>query len=239
MAKKETKEKKHISLAVLVDGDNATASRLTDVIKFVSGYGEPIVKRIYADWSKTGTSQWKEPAKELAFRLIEATSYVKGKNTTDIALVMDAMDLLHSGIVNGFCIVASDGDYTLLAQRIREEGLLILGYGESKTPLSFAGSCRKFQYSDKEPPKAETPDCLLKKEAEIFDRAFNIFGKEEVALSLLGPELKKILPKYKPRRYGCKTLGAIYEKLDKYELIRTGQKGIYNIVRLKKPQESQ
>ncbi|WP_165043481.1 NYN domain-containing protein [Dysgonomonas sp. ZJ709] len=178
MAKKESKDKSQVSLAILVDGDNATASKLNDAVKFVSGYGTPIVKRIYADWSKTGTSQWKEPAKELAFRLIEAPSYVKGKNSTDIALVMDAMDLIHSGIVNGFCIVASDGDYTLLAQRMREEGFLVLGYGETKTPLSLVSSCRKFQYSDKEPPKAETPDSLLKKEAEIFDRAFNVFGKE-------------------------------------------------------------
>lgn len=96
MAKKEVQDKNQISIAILVDGNNATAPKLNEVIKFVSSYGTTIIKRIYADWYKTATSQWKEPAKKFAFRLIEAPSYVKGKNTTDIALVMDAMDLIHS-----------------------------------------------------------------------------------------------------------------------------------------------
>jgi hypothetical protein len=235
MAKKEVQDKSQLSIAILVDGDNATASKLNEVVKFVSPYGAPIVKRIYADWSKTVTSQWKEPAKELSFRLIEAPSYVKGKNTTDIALVMDAMDLLHSGTVNGFCIVASDGDYTLLAQRIREAGLLMLGYGESKTPAAFVNSCRQFLFSDKEPEKIKQSDMLLLKEADLFDKAFETAadGKVEVALSLVGTALKKLKPKFKTNRYGCQTLGAIYQKLDKYELIQTGDKNINNVVRLK------
>lgn len=235
MAKKEVQDKNAISLAILVDGDNATASKLNEVVKFVSGYGTPIVRRIYADWSKTGTSQWKEPAKELAFRQIEAPSYVKGKNTTDIALVMDAMDLIHSGTINGFCIVASDGDYTLLAQRIREAGLLMLGYGESKTPAAFVNSCRQFLFSDKIPEKIKQSDVLLLKEADLFDKAFEIAadGKVEVSLSLVGTALKKLKPKFKTNRYGCQTLGAIYQKLDKYELIQTGDKNINNVVRLK------
>ena len=128
------------------------------------------------------TSQWKEPAKELSFRLIEAPSYVKGKNTTDIALVMDAMDLLHSGTVSGFCIVASDGDYTLLAQRIREAGLLMLGYGESKTPAAFVNSCRQFLFSDKEPEKIKQADMLLLKEADLFDKAFETAADGKVEL---------------------------------------------------------
>lgn len=235
MAKKEVQDKSQLSIAILVDGDNATASKLNEVLKFVSSYGTPIVKRIYADWSKTVTSQWKEPAKELSFRLIEAPSYVKGKNTTDIALVIDAMDLIHSGAVNGFCIVASDGDYTLLAQRIREAGLLILGYGESKTPAAFVNSCRQFLFSDKAPEKIKQSDILLLKEADLFDKAFEIAadGKVEVSLSLVGTALKKLKPKFKTNRYGCQTLGAIYQKLDKYELIQTGDKNINNVVRLK------
>lgn len=235
MAKKEAQDKNPISIAILVDGDNATASKLNEVIKFVSSYGAPIVRRIYADWSKTATSQWKEPAKDLSFRLIEAPSYVKGKNTTDIALVMDAMDLIHSGTVNGFCIVASDGDYTLLAQRIREEGLLMLGYGETKTPSAFVNSCRQFAFSDKIPEKIKQSDMLLLKEADLFDKAFETAadGKVEVSLSLVGTALKKLKPKFKTSRYGCQTLGAIYQKLDKYELIQTGDKNINNVVRLK------
>jgi len=230
------KDKSSLSIAILVDGDNASPAKLGEAVKLASQYGNTFVKRIYADWTKTGMTKWKDPAKEYSFRLVEALSYIKGKNATDIALTIDAMDLLHTGTVEGFCIVSSDSDYTLLAQRIREAGLLVLGYGESKTPVPFVNSCKKFVYSDKEPEKGDTAVSLLKKEADLFDQAFETVadGKEEVSLSLIGGALKKLRPKFKTSRYGCKTLGAVYEKLDKYELIQTGQKGIYNVVRRKK-----
>jgi len=172
---------------------------------------------------------------------MEALPYIKGKNTTDIVLVIDAMDLLNSNHIDVFCIVSSDSDYTPLAQRIREEGCIVVGYGESKTPIAFVNSCEKFVFSDQESEgnpkskKEDTPDVLLQKEADLFDKAYESAadGKEEVTLSQIGMAMKKIKPKFKTRRYGCKTLGAIYEKLDKYELIQTGQKGIYNVVRKK------
>lgn len=224
-----------IPIAILIDGDNASDAKLDEVMQLVSPYGTPIVKRVYADWTKPATTRWKEPAKKFSFRLVEALSVVKGKNTSDIALVMDAMDLLHSGNIRGFCIVSSDSDYTLLAQRIRESGMLVLGYGESKTPAAFVNSCHKFVFSDKKPEKVKQADMLLAKEAELFDRAFEIAaaGKEEVSLSLVGTALKKLKPKFKTNRYGCQTLGGVYQKLDKYELIQTGDKGINNVVRRK------
>jgi len=224
-----------LPIAILIDGDNASDGKLDEIIQLATVYGNPIVRRIYADWTKPAVSRWKEPAKEYSFRLIEALSVVKGKNTSDIALVIDAMDLLHSGTVRGFCIVSSDSDYTLLAQRIRETGLLILGYGESKTPAAFVNSCHKFVFSDKKPEKIKQQDMLLMKEADLFDQAFETAaaGKEEVSLSLVGTALKKLKPKFKTNRYGCQTLGAIYQKLDKYELIQTGDKGINNVVRKK------
>jgi uncharacterized protein (TIGR00288 family) len=241
--KKDKSQKDSVSkkVAILVDGDNASSGKLGDVSELASAYGEVIVKRIYGDWSKSALSGWKEPAKEYSFRLIEALPYIKGKNTTDIALVIDTMDLLNSKNIDVFFIAASDSDYTLLAQRIREEGATIIGYGESKTPAAFINSCKKFIFSDREPeknPKAEkgdTPAVLLQKEAELFDKAYDAAadGKEEVTLSQIGMAMKKIKPKFKTGRYGCKTLGAIYEKLDGYELIQTGQKGIYNVVRRK------
>lgn len=230
------KETSAPSIAVLVDGDNASPAKLGDAVKLAAQYGNPSVRRIYADWTKTGASKWKAPAMEHSFRLMEALSYIKGKNATDIALVIDAMDLLHSGTVGGFCIVSSDSDYTLLAQRIREAGLPVLGYGESKTPEPFVNACKKFVFSDREPEKGDTPATLLKKETDLFDKAFDAVadGREEVPLSLIGGALKKLKPKFKTSRYGCKTLGAVYEKLDRYELVQTGQKGIYNVVRRKK-----
>lgn len=236
---KDNPEKK---VAVLIDGDNASSAKLADVTELASGYGQVIVKRIYGDWSKTSLSGWKEPARELSYRLVEALPYVKGKNTTDIVLVIDAMDLLNSKNIDVFLIASSDSDYTPLAQRIREEGITVIGYGESKTPISFVNSCKKFIFSDREPEKntksekGDTPPVLLQKEAELFDKAYEAAadGKEEVTLSQIGMAMKRIKPKFKTGRYGCKTLGAIYEKLDKYEVIQTGQKGIYNVVRKKK-----
>ncbi len=101
-------------------------------MSFISSYGNPIVPHIYADWTKPAMKRWKEVIKTFSFRLVEAISYVEVKNTTDMALVINAMDLLHGKTVQGFCIVSSDSDYTLLAQRIREEGLLVLGYANRK-----------------------------------------------------------------------------------------------------------
>jgi hypothetical protein len=167
---------------------------------------------------------------------------VKGKNTTDITLVIEAMDLLNKGDIDVFCIVSSDSDYTPLAMRIREEGLIVIGYGESKTPVAFVNSCKKFVFSDQiipatdaKPEKGDTPAVLLKKEAALFDKAYELAfdGKEDVTLSQIGMALKKFKPKLKTGRYGCKTLGAIYEKLDGYEVIQTGVKGICQVVRKK------
>ncbi|MBF0649256.1 NYN domain-containing protein [Dysgonomonas sp. GY75] len=228
-------------VAVLVDGDNASSAKLQDVTELAGRYGEVIVKKIYGDWTKTGLSSWKEPAKEFSYRLVEALPYVKGKNTTDMTLVIEAMDLLNSGNIDVFCIVSSDSDYTPLAMRIREEGLIVIGYGESKTPAAFVNSCKRFVFSDQiaqsgsNPGKGDTPGILLKKEADLFDKAYElaIDGKEEVTLSQIGMALKRIRPKFKTRRYGCKTLGAIYERLDGYEVMQTGIKGIYNVVRKK------
>ena len=223
-------------MAVLIDGDNVSPDKISEVITFVSQYGNPLVKRIYGDWTKPVMMKWKEPAIEHSFRLIEALVNIKAKNATDIALVIDAMDLLHSGTVDGFCIVSSDSDFTLLAQRIRESGLLVLGYGEAKTPAAFVNSCKKFTFSDVEHDKPTMQESLLQKEAALFDEAFDIAagGNCEVALSIVGTELKKIMPKFKPKRYGCKTLGAVYQKLDKYELIQTGEKKTKNNVVRKK-----
>ena len=223
-------------IAILIDGDNASPDTIGEVIKFVSQYGYPSVKRIYGDCTKSAMAKWIEPAKEFSFRLIEVLVNVKGKNATDIALVIDAMNLLHSGTVDGFCIVSSDGDFTLLAQQIRENGLTVLGYGETKTPGAFVNSCKKFMFSDREHEKPLIGEALLQKEAALFDKAFEIAanGTGEAALSLVGGELKKMMPKLKTKRYGCKTLGAVYQKLNKYELIQTGEKKTKNNVVRKK-----
>ena len=220
----------------MVDGDNASSAKLEQMVKLAARYGAVVIKRIYGDWTKTSLSHWKEPAKELSFRLIEAMPYVKGKNTTDIALIIDAMDLLHIKEIDVFLIASSDSDYAPLAMRICEDGITVIGYGESKTPVSFINSCSDFVFSDKETskntPQQDTPDVLLKKEVGLFHMAFDAAladGKTEVTLSQIGTAIKKINPKFKVKRYGCKTLGAIFEKLEDYELVPTEVKGSYNV----------
>lgn len=214
MTEKLPIQQEQASIAILIDGDNVAADKLGDIISFVSSYGNPIIRRIYADWTKSAMKRWKEEAKTFSFRLVEALSYVGVKNTTDMALVIDVMDLLHGKTVQGFCIVSSDSDYTLLAQRIREEGLLVLGYGEQKTPASLQNSCHEFRFSDK-----------------AFETARK--GDDTVTLSLIGGELKKLMPKYKIKRYGCKTLGQLYVRLGKYELVKVGDKAVGSAIRIK------
>lgn len=233
----DMKVNKNLFVAVLIDGDNASPDKMEDIMKFVARYGVAAVKRIYGDWTKQSLSGWKEIAKEYSFKMVQASSFVSGKNTTDIALAIDAMDVLHAGQTGCFCLVASDGDYTLLAQRIRESGLTVLGYGESKTPVALVRSCSEFLFSDRKEVKAmmeNTPDFFIRRDMEYFDKAFEEAseGKEEVSLSLIGGALKKLLPKFKVKRYGCKTLGKLYEKLDKYELVKT-EKGVAGSVKLK------
>ena len=153
-------------------------------MSFVSRYGDAVVRRIYGDWTRKALSAWKGTAREHGFRLIQASSHAPGKNTTDIALVIDAMDILRDGRADCFCLVASDGDYSLLAQRIREAGLKVLGYGEDKTPVSLVRSCSVFLYADRKENKVSdnTPEFFIQRDMEYFDKAFRqaADGKEEV-----------------------------------------------------------
>ena len=232
----KTNTNSRYAVAVLIDGDNASFEKMEDIMGFVSRYGDAVVRRIYGDWTRKSLSAWKETAREHGFRLVQASSHAPGKNTTDIALVIDAMDILRDGRADCFCLVASDGDYSLLAQRIREAGLKVLGYGEGKTPVSLVRSCSVFLYADRKENKISdnTPEFFIRRDMEYFDKAFEqaADGKGEVSLSLIGGALKKMMPKFKVRRYGCKTLGKLYERLDRYELVMT-DKGVASAVRLK------
>ena len=149
----KTNTNSRYAVAVLIDGDNASFEKMEDIMGFVSRYGDAVVRRIYGDWTRKALSAWKGTAREHGFRLVQASSHAPGKNTTDIALVIDAMDILRDGRADCFCLVASDGDYSLLAQRIREAGLKVLGYGEDKTPVSLVRSCSVFLYADRKENK--------------------------------------------------------------------------------------
>ena len=149
--------------AVLIDGDNAQASLLPQILAEVSKVGLITIKRIYGDWTTTNMNSWKESLHKHAIQPIQQFRYTVGKNATDSAMIIDAMDLLHSNDVDGFCIVASDSDYTRLATRIREEGLFVIGVGEKKTPEAFTNACNQFIYCEnltgtRERKKKEKPD---------------------------------------------------------------------------------
>ncbi len=133
-------------LALLVDGDNAQPKILDLILEEASKYGKVTVRRIYGDWTTPQMNKWKTILNDIAFNPIQKFSYTTGKNSTDSALIIDAMDILHARQVDGFCIVSSDSDYTGLAKRIREEGVFVMGIGEQKTPNAFVKSCEIFTY---------------------------------------------------------------------------------------------
>jgi hypothetical protein len=137
---------KDIKLAVLIDGDNIPSKYIKEMMEEITKYGTPTIKRIYGDWTKPQLSKWKNILLENAINPIQQYGYTTGKNATDSAMIIDAMDILYSEKVNGFCLVSSDSDFTKLATRLREAGLVVYGIGEKKTPDPFIVACDKFIY---------------------------------------------------------------------------------------------
>lgn len=131
-------------LAVLIDADNIPARHAAAILDEVAAFGEPSLRRVYGDWSSPALTQWKEQARDLGLVMHQQSANTKGKNASDIGLVIDAMDILHAGKVDGFVLVSSDSDFTRLASRIREDGLQVIGIGEAKTPESLRKVCNRF-----------------------------------------------------------------------------------------------
>jgi len=166
---------KDLRLAVLIDADNVPYSNIKEMLEEIAKYGTPTFKRIYADWTKPTVSGWKGVLLESAITPVQQYSYTTGKNATDSAMIIDAMDILYSGRVDGFCIVSSDSDFTRLAIRLREAGMKVFGIGEKKTPVPFISACDKFIYieilkTDAVPPAKvqakQTPKKSRTKKAE-------------------------------------------------------------------------
>lgn len=140
-------------LAVLIDADNAQASVIQELLAEVSRYGTATIKRAYGDWTTTNLKGWKDVLHTMAIQPVQQFSYTTGKNSTDASLIIDAMDVLHDRRVDGFCLVSSDSDFTRLATRIREAGLVVYGFGERKTPVPFVAACDKFVFTEILRPK--------------------------------------------------------------------------------------
>lgn len=148
MAAKPSNARQQIHLAVLIDADNAPAAIVEGLFEEIAKYGVASVKRIYGDWTKPNLGSWKKVLLDYSIQPIQQFAYTSGKNATDSSLIIDAMDLLYTRRFDGFCLVSSDSDFTRLAARIREEGLIVYGFGEQKTPSPFVSACDKFVYTE-------------------------------------------------------------------------------------------
>jgi uncharacterized LabA/DUF88 family protein len=215
-------------IALLVDGDNAQAKLLALILEEAAKYGKVTIRRIYGDWTTPQMNSWKHILNDLAFTPIQKFSYTSGKNSTDSALIIDAMDILHDELVDGFCIVSSDSDYTGLAKRIREGGIFVMGIGEKKTPAAFVKSCEVFTFSENFEQKPDDSDKRPRqKEARatvnqtLINKAFDMSVNEgdELYISTMGLNLRKLDPSFDCRSYGFKTLTQLFKGLKGFELV--------------------
>jgi hypothetical protein len=203
-------------LAVLIDADNAQAALITELLAEIARYGTATVKRAYGDWTTPNLSGWKESLHNLAIQPIQQFRFTVGKNATDSALIIDAMDLLHSGTVDGFCLISSDSDFTRLATRIREAGLSVYGFGEKKTPRPFVAACDKFIYTEilRSPDKgaaADTPSSAVEPLKPALQQAILAAAREDgwATLSAVGSLVVKANPSFDSRNYGFQKLGEL------------------------------
>lgn len=205
-------------LVVLIDADNAQGSIVTELLAEISRYGVASVKRAYGDWTTPNLKGWKEHLHKHAIQPIQQFSYTSGKNATDSSMIIDAMDLLHSGRFEGFCLVSSDSDFTRLATRLRESGVAVYGFGEAKTPEPFVSACDRFIYTEilRAKPSADPiPKGLASVPlAQILRPAVeaNIRENGWAPLSAVGSILLKTHPSFDPRNYGFSKLGELVRK---------------------------
>jgi len=202
-------------LAVLIDADNAQASLVQELLAEVSRYGTATIKRAYGDWTTPQLGQWKKVLHAHAIQPIQQFRYTSGKNASDSALIIDAMDVLHGRQVEGFCVVSSDSDFTRLATRIREAGLKVYGFGEKTPPEPFVAACDKFIYTEiLQAPTETTATVDQPKLKPLLLQALDGVARDDgwAALSALGSQLSRIDPAFDSRNYGVAKLGDLVRK---------------------------
>lgn len=232
-------------LAVLIDADNIPARHIEAILDELAGHGEPTVRRVYGDWSSASLSAWKEKARSLGLVMHQQSANTKGKNASDIGLVIDAMDILHGAKVDGFVLVSSDSDFTRLASRIREDGMQVIGVGEAKTPESLRKVCNRFLFIENivagdevSVPASEdrprggraadvapaTPGGTTKRPALeaiplIVDAMKKIDPDQDwYALGQLGQFLTQLYPDFDSRTYGAPKLSDLLRKIPRFEV---------------------
>ena len=232
--------KKELKFAVLIDADNVPYSNVKEMFEEIAKYGIPTFKRIYADWTKPTVSGWKNVLLENAITPIQQYSYSSGKNSSDSALIIDAMDILYTGNVDGFCIVSSDSDFTRLATRLREAGMKVIGIGEKKTLNAFITACDKFIYieilkpqivsqEESNPKKVSKKTIVTKNEPlsqmnpriiKLFSDSINDLADENgwTFLGELGNLMLKKKPDFDPRNYGFPKLLPLIRSMNSIEI---------------------
>ena len=204
------------NLALLIDGDNAQASLIANILAETAKYGTTTVRRVYGDWTTPQMGGWKKTLQSHALHPQQQFRNTSGKNATDSALIIDAMDLLHSGTIGGFCIVSSDADFTRLATRIREQGLFVMGIGKPETPTSFVNACGLFVYTTNLDPKTKKK-AKPKKTTDESDwtqtvrKAIEAASQDDewASLSLVGKCVRDLEPAFDPRTYNHKKLTSL------------------------------
>jgi hypothetical protein len=226
---------KDLKLAVLIDGDNIPSAYVKEMMEEIAKYGNPTVKRIYGDWTKPHLSKWKNLLLQNAITPIQQYAYTTGKNATDSAMIIDAMDLLYSEKVNGFCLVSSDSDFTRLATRLREASMHVIGIGEKKTPEPFIVACDRFIYIEilkkqsesnvtteekGKLPKKNEVDKITPKVIRLISSTISDLADEEgwAFLGDVGSLLMKKQPNFDSRNYGFEKLTPLINSTNHFEI---------------------
>ncbi len=224
-----------LNLAVLIDGDNIPSTYIKEMMEEIAKYGNPTIKRIYGDWTKPDLSKWKKILLENAITPIQQYGYTKGKNATDSAMIIDAMDILYSDKVNGFCLVSSDSDFTRLATRLREAGMKVFGIGEKKTPNPFIVACDKFIYLeilkyesednevesiDNAPTIKTNVDKITTKDIKLISNTISDLADDDgwAFLGDVGSLLQKKQPNFDSRNYGFQKLTPLIKSIKSFEI---------------------
>ncbi len=239
---------KDLKLAVLIDGDNIPSAYVKEMMEEIAKYGNPTIKRIYGDWTKPTLTKWKKLLLDNAITPVQQYAYTTGKNATDSAMIIDAMDILYSEKVNGFCLVSSDSDFTRLATRLREAGMNVIGIGEKKTPEPFIVACDRFIYIEilrnrsKENENVATPDKSEKKSGldKVTPRVIRLISStiSDLAdddgwafLGDVGSLLQKKQPNFDSRNYGFEKLTPLINSIGKFEIDqRESYKGKFRLI---------
>lgn len=226
-----------LNLAVLIDGDNIPSAYVKEMMEEIAKYGNPTIKRIYGDWTNPRLSKWKGILLENAITPIQQYGYTQGKNATDSAMIIDAMDILYSGKVNGFCIVSSDSDFTRLATRLREAGMQVFGIGEKKTPNPFIVACDKFIYIEilknqseddtndvdqKKTKSKSTVDKITSKDLRLISTTIDDVADDDgwAFLGDVGSLLQKKQPNFDSRNYGFQKLTPLFQSINAIDVER-------------------